>query len=419
MRKESSVSLRAGAAVALLTAGLLAGGCGGDSTAKAKGGNAEPPPVPVTVETVGRATVKRTLLLSGSIQPQSQVRLFTKVPGRIEKLSVDSCDEVRKDQVVARIDREVLAAGLRQAEAARTVAQVSLADAERDWKRAEKLFKDGVFNEQVLDKARLARELSASQLAQAEAAVAAAKAGLDETDIRATIDGTVTARFMDQGDFISSGQPLLTVQDLRTVKVLASVPQADVALISPGASRARVTVEGVAGSFEAVVAKLEPALDPATLSAPIELRVENRRRSADGASPPAGGTAAPADCADRWMLVSGMSARVELDIETHPNALVIPIEAVRNDGKRDFVFVTSDAGPKTTATRVDVKLGRMGAPRGELGWLVELLGPADLAGMRVVTEGVTRLTDGSRVQIIEKKPEPAGPAGRASAETGR
>jgi len=362
--------------------------------------------VPVAVETVGRAAVRRTLVLAGSIRPESQVRIFSKVAGRIEELKADTCDQVKTGQVLARIDSDLQAAGLKQAQAARAVAQVVLADAERDWKRAEELFRQAVVNEQVRDKARAGRDLAERGLAQAEAAVLAAQVGLDETTIRATIDGTVTHRYFDKGDFVSPGQPLFAIQDLRTVKVLASVPQADLLRLVPGASRARVTVEGAGEGLEALVSKVEPALDPATLSAPIEIRVENRRRQAPAAAPANA-------CAASWLLFSGMSARVELIIEGRADAPVLPLEAIRNDGRKDFVFVLDPAG--ATVQRLDVKLGKLGAGDGEMVRLVEFLEPADLVGRQVVTRGVSRVTDGSPVQVTGG----AGPPPAAAAATDR
>ena len=525
MKLRLTLALILSAAVA-----FSAAGCGALSKKKDKKngeGDQAPPPVPVKVQAVGRATLKRTMVLFGSVQPESQVRLFSKVAGRIEELTADTCDEVKKGQAVARIDRDLLAAGLKQAEAARQVAaadiksaQTALDDAERDAKRAEDLFKQGAFNEQLRDKARTTleiarnnREMAASRLVQAEAAVTTARVGFDEAEIRATIDGTVTHRALDKGDFVNPGQWLFTVQDLRTVRVLASVPQADLPMLVPGVSRARVAVEGVEGTFEAVVSKIEPALDPATLSAPIELRVENRRRA-----PPAG-SAAQNVRARSWVLASGMGARIELDIEEHQDAAALPLEAVRNDGHKDFVFTPdlrkielevacqlpagadpygaaglrafvatkegaelqavvlgvseprdvlqeqvpagqknkpakgqlvtlkvseprslrgryalsldselqvslsnsankplelarAGLGPERAGAapykplnwrvrRQDVKLGKLGANIGEMARLVELLEPRDLVGRQVVVQGVTRLTDGSRVLIGE------------------
>jgi RND family efflux transporter MFP subunit len=552
----------------ILSAGLLlaAGpGCGAASNGKDKPGSRngkdpELPPVPVTVETVGRAAVKRTLVLSGSVQPQSQVRLFTKIAGRIEELGADTCDEVsEKDvagsRVLVSLDHKLLDAQLKQAEAAEKLAAVALADAKRDVERAEDLFKTGAVNQQARDKALAARDLAAAQLAQAQAAVAAARVTLDEIRILATIPGTVTHRFLDKGDFVNPGQPLFTIQDLRTVKVLASVPQADLPMLVPGQSRARVSVEGVEGVFDALVTKVEPALDQATLSAPIELRVQNRRRAA-----PAGVSADGKACVPPWVLASGMSARIELAIEERKDAPVLPLDAVRNDGKKDFVFVMAGApevadgkfkgtcaielpgsekpytaeglmaaviadgtgeptviarwdrsqnvacsvrkgaeflearvlsvskpmpladrskanasvrygqlvtvevtipasqsgrftkefcpplivgindssskilklareglGPEgvgagpfagagALAKRVDVRLGKLGASRGELGWLVELIEPRDLVGREVVTEGVTRLTDGSKIQVVGNQVETAKPAPAEKAE---
>ena len=267
-------------AAATLAALALAAGCGRESgQGNGNNGNGEPPPVTVSVQTVGRAPVRRTLLLAGRVMPESQVQLVSKVAGRIEELAVDSGDEVRRGQAVARVDRELLAAGRKQAEAGAEVAaaelraaDVALEDARADWKRARELFDGGAINEQARDKAKAAldaagarRELAASRVVQARAAADAARVSLEEAELRSTIDGTVTRRYLDRGDFLNPGQPLLTVQDLRTVKVTAAVTQADLPLLTPGVSRARLTVDGLEEAFEALVTKVEPTLEHALI----------------------------------------------------------------------------------------------------------------------------------------------------------
>lgn len=393
----SRVTALAAAALAVAALLLAAAGCGKDS---AEDAGAERPPVPVTLARIGRATLTRRVALSGQVRPESRVQLVSRASGRLEALSAEVCDQVRKGQVLARLDQELPAAQLRQAEAGRAVAaadlkvaEVALADARRDRERAETLFKSGAIDEQSRDKARAAletaearRELAASRLAQAHAAETAARVNLDETEIRATIDGTVTRRFLDRGDFAAPGQPLFELQDLRTLKVAAAVTQADALLLVPGATRARLTVEGVGEVFDAAVSKVEPTLNPATMSIGIELGVGNLPRP----GPAAGGAGAAARRAPPWLLLAGMNARIELDLETHPDAPAVPAEALRSDGRGDFIFVPDAA--RRTVRRLEVTRGISS------GDLVELVRPAGLAGQWVVVGGAGRVTDGARVQ---------------------
>jgi len=382
---------------------LLAAGCGRETVKNKK---RERPPVPVTVRVVSRSTLKRELILAGTVRPRSRVNLCSKLAGRIEEMTVEICDRVEKGQVVARLDRRTLEAQVNQARAAVGVAgadvkraSVALADAGREHKRVESLFKEGAANEQSRDKARTAREAAAAvlelarnQRTRAQAALAAARAGLDETVIRATIGGTVSRRHLDQGDFAGPGQPLLTVLDLSSVKVTGAVTQGDLPLLQPGRTRVRIQVQGVARPFDATVTRIEPSVDPATLTARVEIDLANRRH------PAAAGARAGAS---PWVLSAGMHARVKLELESRDNVPVLPRDAVRNDGRKDFVFVVPAVGERVQ--RADVKLGL------HSGTLVEIVEPKDLVGKRVVVKGATRISDGSMIEVVAP---PAGGSGK-------
>ncbi|HYG65113.1 MAG TPA: HlyD family efflux transporter periplasmic adaptor subunit [Thermoanaerobaculia bacterium] len=204
------------------------------------------------------------LAASGTVEA-TEAQLGFQVPGQISALDVREGDRVRAGQVLARLDpveaearraqvaaqvagaRAQLAeleAGSRreevaQARAALDVAQDREADARRDLERNRMLFDGGAIPREALDKSRLAVEVAGSQrtqaaeqlrlvqagprrervdaaraqLAQAEAALRASEASLENLTLTAPFDGVVTVRHREPGEIVVAGAPVLTLMD--------------------------------------------------------------------------------------------------------------------------------------------------------------------------------------------------------------
>jgi HlyD family secretion protein len=234
---------------ACLAAALLAallGGCG-----------------PAPKEVWGRAEAK-------------EVDVNSKIPGRVLALLVKEGDRVEKGQVLARIDNRDIVAQANQAKAAvkaleaqilqastatslqdqtaqaavdtaqaqLTKAAADLRLAEADYKRFSKLVKSGSVSRQLFETYQARYEAAQATYAQAESALAKAQAGLlqvpmsrqneqsalgrlqqsqaalqqvevalDETEIKAPFAGIVTAKYVEEGAMVSTGMPLVAVQD--------------------------------------------------------------------------------------------------------------------------------------------------------------------------------------------------------------
>ncbi|MBP2646015.1 MAG: hypothetical protein H6Q75_1455 [Firmicutes bacterium] len=205
-----------------------------------------------------------------------EVDVNSKIPGRVIQLLVKEGDHVEKGQVIARIDNRDIAAQADQAraaikalesqttqastatslqdqtsvatlDAARAALDKAAADltlAEADYKRFSKLVASGSISRQVFDNYQARYQAAQSGYAQAQSAVARAEAGLlqtdmsrntevaaqskleqsqavlhqvqvalDETEIKAPFSGTVTAKYVEEGAMVSSGMPLVAIQD--------------------------------------------------------------------------------------------------------------------------------------------------------------------------------------------------------------
>jgi RND family efflux transporter MFP subunit len=334
--------------------------------------------VPVEVEVVGTGSIEETIELTGWIQAETMVDIASKVAGRVESLQVVSdageslpVEEgvaVKKRQQLAVIDHEVYLAQLAAAEASVKAREVELADAEREKKRILALYESGSATEQNKDKTATAADLAAASLSLAKANLELAQINLRESTIVSPIDGTVTAKHIDQGNLITAGQRIVTVADMQTVKVIVPVAEKYGAEIAVG-TPAQIRVDTFADrQFDAKVYSIHPALDEQTHTIQVEIRLEN----------------------DGLLLKPGMFARVILVTKRKDGVVVIPRDVVLG-GKIDkhYVYIVEDG----IAHKRFVQVGITEAAKYEI---TDGLKP----GERLVINGMSYLEDGSSVEVV-------------------
>jgi HlyD family secretion protein len=201
-----------------------------------------------------------------------EVDLATKYPGRVAEVLVREGDIVERDQVLARMDTEVLQAQLREAQAGvdrareerkAAEAQARQSDtqcafAERELKRSEKLFGEGHLSEEQIDRSRTAFDsaraecsAAAARLVEADAGVTAARATVDR--IRAELDdavlkaprgGQVLYRLAEPGEVLAAGGKLLTLIDLNDIYMTVFLPARAAGRVQVG-SEARLLLDAL------------------------------------------------------------------------------------------------------------------------------------------------------------------------------
>jgi HlyD family secretion protein len=204
----------------------------------------------LTTIAVSRGDVVQSVQATGTLEAVTTVQVGSQVSGTIASLSADFNSQVRKGQVIARLEPSVLQSQVEQARATLLKLQsdadrsrVALEDAQTQQRRAETLSSQQLLPASELDAARIAtREAEAAQksasaqVAQSRAALGMAQVNLSHTTITAPIDGTVISRSVDVGQTVAASMQapvLFTIaQDLRHMQVNASVDEADIGHIA-------------------------------------------------------------------------------------------------------------------------------------------------------------------------------------------
>ncbi len=344
-----------------------------------------PRAVPVTVAEARMERIVERVEGTGSLQPFAVAELVPKIAGAtVMEVPVHAADRVRKGQVLARLDDELVRTQIDRVEAElrATQARIRAADAriamlEKDVKRAQDLFARGVSPRQQLDHAEAKLRVATAERDAARAQKKALEETLQELRLKlsyhvltAPWDGTVLARHTDPGDISSTTRPLITLGRLDRLKLRVQVAEADYPRVRPG-QPARVRVDA-AGSrwIPAGVARVLPGLDPVTHTGQVEIHLD------------AAGTA----------LRPGMFARARIDVGAHRGVLV-PRDALRKIPGSGvwFVYVVT---PEGKAQRRDVTLGLSLGPR------VEVLSGVK-AGEAVITRGEGVVRTGVPVQVVD------------------
>ncbi|WP_395090837.1 efflux RND transporter periplasmic adaptor subunit [Armatimonas sp.] len=207
-------------------------------------------------------------------------------------------------------------------------------------------------------------------IAAAEAQLAQARARLGETELRSALSGIVTARPVDEGSSVTAGQTILTIAQLDSLYVSASVPVEQSATVAVG-TRAQIRLDALPGKpLTATVTEVNPAADPQSRQYLIRFKLDNTNGK----------------------LRPGMFARLILELRTINAAVVVSSDAVKTTPKGSTVTVVDS---ENTAMVRPVTLGA------KVGSDVEILSGV-AAGEHVVMLSYSPVRDGHKVKKASK-----------------
>ncbi len=233
-----------------------------------------PPPPRYVTGDITTGDVIEEVQSTGQVKPLTEVQVGAQVSGRITKVYVDFNSIVKAGDVLAEIDPTLFGAQIdsnqAQVEAASASvvrSEASLGTAKQRLDRAKKMVAEGVGSQADLDTAQGAYDVALADLAAAKAQVAQLRAvlrssttNLQYTRIFSPIDGVVISRAIDPGQTVAASfqAPTLFViaQDLRKMRVLADIDEADVGRLREG-MEADVSVDAFPGeTFRGTVSQV-------------------------------------------------------------------------------------------------------------------------------------------------------------------
>jgi RND family efflux transporter MFP subunit len=384
----------------------------------------------VRTSAVERREMVRTVETTTTVESEREVKLQPRVAGVVVALFVEEGDQVKKGDVLLELDpaaaQNALAdARVRLAEADDSIKKADLAvveaearqnklrlEHEQKVREHDRNEKAGLVSAQQLDSLRVARdgaasevdsarlgierakaEASSARIAREKAALALERAQLDLawTRLEAPFDGLVAARTARVGDSIGAATPAFTLTDASDLVCVLHRPQRELALYSGAKEALEIHARAEAlpkALFRGALKRISPAIDPTSGSFRLVVALD-----------PA------AESEEAGRLLPGMLVRVEIVVERHPDALVVPKRSLRREGDESMVYLVEGG----RAARVRVREGFTDDEH------VEILpeGRPIEPGARVVVVGNRELEDGAEVAEESAadqsaRPSPAG-----------
>ena len=247
--------------------------------------------VSVNVKVILPQPLKNEFFTTGSILANEKVELRTEVSGRITGINFEEGSQVRKGDLLLKINDSELQAQLTRAEA-----QVKLAEQEEF--RNRQLLEIKAVSQEAYD-------ISLNQLKSINAERSLLEAQIEKTEIKAPLSGKIGLRYVSPGSYIPSNSLIATIQQVDPIKIEFSVPEKYSLKVKKG-MHLTFTVENVDKTFDGVVYAVESGIDPETRT--IKVRAT---------SPNPG-----------LILLPGTYARISIILENIPDALTIPSEAL-------------------------------------------------------------------------------------------
>ncbi|MDL2355961.1 MAG: efflux RND transporter periplasmic adaptor subunit [Pseudomonadota bacterium] len=262
---------------------------------------------------VDQGNITQTVTATGTINPVALINVGSQVSGTVVDLKADFNDHVKKGQVLLKLDPTIFNAQIRQVEASLASAQASMRLAQSNFERNQRLVAQNYVSALTLDQSRRELDVAKANIKLAEAQLARSQADLDNSVIRAPIDGVIIKRTIDLGQTVAASftTPNLfqIARDLTKMQIDTSVSEADVGALKDG-QPARFVVDAYPDrEFDASMRQFRLAANVVAnvVTYNVVLDVENKQE----------------------LLKPGMTAQVRLVVGNRENVLRIPTAALR------------------------------------------------------------------------------------------
>ncbi len=262
---------------------------------------------------VERGNIEQTVSATGALSAVKTVQVGTQVSGQVAEILADFNSQVKKGQLLARIDPTLQQQAVRDAQAQLEKTQAQLQQAQQEYTRNQPLIAQKFISASEFSTVQVNLSVAQATVKSAQVTLDRAKQNLSYTNIFAPIDGVVVERNVDVGQTVaaslSAPQLFLIAQDLSHMQILASVDESDIASIKAG-QLVKFTVQSYPGrTFNGTVGqvRLQSKLTDNVVGYTVVVRLDN----ADG------------------KLVPGMTATVEFITGSATGVLIVPNLALR------------------------------------------------------------------------------------------
>lgn len=362
-RVRSTMTTRAKLrAFPLLTALAFVAGCDRDTETRNRG---EPEAIKVVTQVAQPQRLLDEIQALGTARANESIEIRPRISSIVTRVAFTEGQFVRQGELLIELENSEVRAGL-------AVAEAALTESLSIYNRSEALATTQAISASSLEQLRATMQVNQAQ-------VAAAKARLENTVIRAPFSGRVGLRRVSPGGFVDNSTVITTLDDVEIIKLDFSIPEAFLTVVAGGMNIVARSLVYPDRTFAGTVESIDTRLDPVARSVRVRAVLSNP----DGALKP------------------GMFLTVDLQRD-RGEVLVAPEEAIVPERDRQFVYQVVDG----KAVRTRVTLGR------RVPGLVEITDGL-ASGDVLITEGTHKVREGSPVEVVNRHAAERGGGGGA------
>ena len=315
--------------------------------------------IPVKIVSLVEEDADAEIITSGYFTTNDETMLSFKNGGVINRIYVKEGDQIAKGQLLASVNPTEIGSQVAQV-------QLSLQKAQRDYDRANKLFKDSVATLEQLQNAKTALDVAKQQ-------IQSAKFNEGYTAIRATKNGYVLRKLANDGQIVGLGTPVLQINGASDGNWILKVGLSDKqwSVLKVG-DRATISSEALSGQMlQAKVSRKAESIDPQSGTFGVELALSDGKVKG---------------------LAAGLFGKARIFPSKKQRSFTIPYDALLDGGENEgYVFITND---NRTAKKVKVQLGAIQKEK------ISVTGGLEDASA-VIISGSAYLTDGSKIRVVK------------------
>ncbi|WP_337010156.1 MdtA/MuxA family multidrug efflux RND transporter periplasmic adaptor subunit [Pantoea sp. AS142] len=343
---------------------------------KSGGDGSHRPLAPVQAATASRQSVPQYLSGLGTVTAANTATVRSRVNGELLAIHFTEGQQVKAGERLAEVDPRPYQVALTQAQGQLAKDQATLANARRDLARFEKLAKTSLVSQQELDTQRSLVSETLGTLKADEGSVASAQLNLTYSRITAPIAGRVGLKQVDVGNYVTSGDTtgIVVITQTHPIDVVFTLAENSISsILKAQKSGEPLLVEAWDRANQNLIASgkllsLDNQIDVTTGTIKIKARFDNQDDT----------------------LFPNQFVNVRLKVNTLQDAIVIPPAALQMGNEGHFVWVVNS----------DNKVSKKSVIAGLQDSEKVVVSAGLEAGERVVTDGLDRLTEGAKVEVV-------------------
>jgi RND family efflux transporter MFP subunit len=343
----------------------------------------ESPPTPdaaaenaklVRTAEVGSGTAVNMLEVTSNVESLDIVDVMPEKSEPVVAIFVEEGDQVKAGQLLATLRSSQAQLSVNEAMVKVAESQIALAQAQREYERDKRLVgengKTAVLSQRDLETRLQTYETAKTTLQAAELAQQTAELSLSQCNIVSPIDGTITIRDISIGDMAASGTRVFQVIDLSSPRVIMNRPQRELSALRVG-QKLTATSDALPGMvINGEIERISPAVDLTTGTIKVTAKLNPEQQ-----------------------IPNGVLVRIDLTLDSHPNATMLDKRALLNEGDKIFAFVVKDG----VASKVQVFQGFSSEDKIE----IDERTPINVGDL-VVVVGADKLKNGDKITIAEE-----------------